>query len=307
MNTAAHQRLLIERIRALSHPMNPLPTGVRPKTPKLGPLRAVLFDVYGTLFISGSGDISLANPSHNVTALAEALAESGFLTKNPQEAARIGARLFVEEIERVHAARRAEGIAFPEVDVRRIWRAALMRLQKKSPIRGELADARIERLAVEYECRVNPVWPMPGALDALEALRGAGILLGIVSNAQFFTPLLFEAFWEKPPVDLGFDLDLCFWSWETLEAKPGDALFGKKAAEKLVARGIAPGETLYVGNDMRNDVLPAARAGFRTALFAGDKRSLRLREDDADCADIAPDAVVTEWGQVVAFFPGLKA
>ena len=207
--------------------------------------------------------------------------------------------MFVQEIERRHSARRAEGAAFPEVDVRRVWRAVLAQLHEESLIGGESTDARIERLCVEYECRVNPVWPMPGALDALKALRSAGVLLGVVSNAQFFTPLLFQAFWKKSPAELGFENDLCLWSWVSLEAKPGDALF-KKAAEELMARGIAPPETLYIGNDMRNDILPAARVGFRTALFAGDKRSLRLREDDPECANLAPDAIVSEWGQLIA-------
>jgi len=45
---------------------------------------------------------------------------------------------------------------------------------------------------------------------------------------------------------------------------------------------------------MRNDMGPAARLGFRTALFAGDARSLRRREGDPWCAGIVPDLVVTD-------------
>jgi len=52
---------------------------------------------------------------------------------------------------------------------------------------------KILRLAVEYECRVNPVWPMPAALETIETLRARGFRLGIVSNAQFYTPLIIEA------------------------------------------------------------------------------------------------------------------
>jgi putative hydrolase of the HAD superfamily len=51
---------------------------------------------------------------------------------------------------------------------------------------------------------------------------------------------------------------------------------------------------LYVGNDMLHDVLPAAAMGFRTALFAGDRRSLRRREGDARVASVTPDVVVLQ-------------
>jgi len=52
---------------------------------------------------------------------------------------------------------------------------------------------------------------------------------------------------------------------------------------------------------MLNDILPAQRIGFKTALFAGDKRSLRLRPDDARCEDIVPDIIVTDLLQLVEY------
>ena len=55
--------------------------------------------------------------------------------------------------------------------------------------------------------------------------------------------------------------------------------------------GILGKETLYVGNDMLNDIKTASLSGFRTVLFAGDRRSLRLRKDI--CQDIVPDTVIT--------------
>ena len=45
-------------------------------------------------------------------------------------------------------------------------------------------------------------------------------------------------------------------------------------------RGFPAERVLFVGNDMLNDVAAAAAVGLRTALFAGDQRSLRLREKD---------------------------
>ena len=63
-------------------------------------------------------------------------------------------------------------------------------------------------------------------------------------------------------------------------------------------RGIAPAQVLLVGNDMLNDVLPAWKTGMRTALFAGDERSLRLREGDPRLDVFGPDLVLTDLGQL---------
>ena len=50
---------------------------------------------------------------------------------------------------------------------------------------------------------------MPGAAETLAALQQRGLLLGIVSNAQFYTPLMIEALLGKPPGELGFLPELC--------------------------------------------------------------------------------------------------
>jgi putative hydrolase of the HAD superfamily len=86
---------------------------------------------------------------------------------------------------------------------------------------------------------------------------------------------------------------LLFYSYRHGQAKPGVALY-RLAAQALQLRGIPPQRALYVGNDLRNDIAPAARGGFRTALFAGDARSLRFRAEDPQCAGVAPDLVVTD-------------
>ncbi|MGI9455617.1 MAG: HAD family hydrolase, partial [Aeoliella sp.] len=184
-------------------------------------------------------------------------------------------------------------------EIREIWEEVLILFANNEWIADPLTDVDIERLAIEYEMRANPVWTMPGLEECLAAIRQAGLPLGIVSNAQFFTPQLFPALVQQNLRELGFDPELCVWSYEHRQAKPGKCLFNVTVAA-LAARSITPNETLYIGNDMRNDVAPAAQVGFRTALFAGDARSLRLREDDPLARGITPDAVVTDLRQILA-------
>ena len=128
-------------------------------------------------------------------------------------------------------------------------------------------------------------------------LRERGFLLGMVSNAQFFTPILFEALWGDSAEAFGFDPDLQYYSYQFGRGKPSLTMFDA-AAESLRKRGVAADEVVFVGNDMLNDVVPARGVGFRAALFAGDSRSLRLREEDPRVAGVVPDLVLTDLEQL---------
>lgn len=97
--------------------------------------------------------------------------------------------------------------------------------------------------------------------------------------------------------ELGLEPELQIYSYEHLHAKPGSRLYSL-AAERLDARGIEAAESLYVGNDMLNDIMPAHRIGFRTALFAGDSRSLRLRTGDPRVEGVEPDLIVTRLVEI---------
>jgi putative hydrolase of the HAD superfamily len=49
---------------------------------------------------------------------------------------------------------------------------------------------------------------------------------------------------------------------------------------------------------MLNDILPAARWGCKTALFAGDKRSYRPREAQLGATGIQADLLITDLMQI---------
>ncbi|MCF7854141.1 MAG: HAD family hydrolase [Candidatus Pacebacteria bacterium] len=293
-----HHACLVTRIRDLSHRLDPLATGSVVKRAGFDGVRAVLFDVYGTLFVSGSGDISIASDLSSEEAWTEAAMNAG-IAGDLCTAAPRALRFLHAVIREKHESAKNLGITCPEVDIREVWRKVLGMLAEQRLVSSEATDSLIEKLAVEYECLVNPVWPMPDCYAVLKHFREQGVKLGIVSNAQFYTPLLFEALLGQPVADLGVERALCMYSYRIREAKPSVNLF-KPILEVLQKTwGITPAETLYVGNDMLNDILPAAQLGCRTALFAGDRRSLRLRQDDERCRDLIPDAIVTSLRQLM--------
>lgn len=290
--------MLTERIKNLCKPMGVLSTGEQTELTKLGGIKAVLFDVYGTLLISGSGDVGTATAVDSSVALAESLAAAGF-EGDLEKAGIRGKELLREFIEHHHHLCKLCSIWHPEVDIIEIWTKVLAELHKEGLIAtGVVAEDQIKALGVEYECRVNPTWPMPDCADVLAKLTSSEAVMGIVSNAQFYTPLLFEAFMDTRVSDLGFDPELCVWSCEVGEGKPSPKLFDRVLGALMIKYGIRAEETVYVGNDMLNDISTARKAGCKTVLFAGDRRSLRWREGDDRVAGIVPDAIITELSQL---------
>ena len=291
--------MLEQIIQKNSTRLDPEPTDTEACLTQLEGVRAVLFDIYGTLFVSGSGDVGTAAAQDTAEALEEALIAAGFKGRTEKAAAE-GKNLLKKKIIASHNASRKQGILYPEVDIIEIWTQIIDQMQTENLLTTTIPNLdQIQQLALEYECRVNPVFPMPGLIDTLSQLGQRKITLGIVSNAQFYTPLMFPAFFEKSIEQLGFDPDCCIWSYKELEAKPSSALFPKVGRVLRDKYGTDLRDTLYVGNDMLNDIYCASEAGCRTALFAGDQRSLRMRENDERCLAVQPDAVITSLSQLL--------
>lgn len=276
----------------------PLPTGVEPKLNTIPGVKAVLFDVYGTLFVSGSGDVGTAAATDTAEALTQALVVAGY-EGELESAGRIGKDMLRTEILEWHKAGKEAGADFPEVEIIKVWKKIIDSLRNTETIKADESDMdQIRRLGLEYECRVNPVFPMPGSIELLHGLRDRGLPMGIVSNAQFYTPMLFSAFFEQTLEEIGFDGECCVWSYKELKAKPSAGLFPKAGKFLEKNHGIQLSDTVYVGNDMLNDIYTAKQAGCKTVLFAGDKRSLRMRETDERCTGLEPDAVITSLNQL---------
>lgn len=290
---------LVRRIAALSRPMDPLPASATPALKPLPGIKAVLLDVYGTMFISASGDIGAARNGNREDHLRDALASAGF-TCVDSEAGSLGIRLLDQFIAASHSVRRREGIEHPEVELRDIWRQVVATLLDSKSVEGPHDEEAVNALAVDFECRANPVWPMPHLRETVDDLHASGRKLGVVSNAQFYTPLTLAAFPQTGWSDGCFDEKLCAWSYKLREAKPSGRLVGSVLQTLKARDGIAPPQVLCIGNDMLNDILPAARLGCRTTLFAGDARSFRPREAELRGMNVRPDLVVTDLAQIPA-------
>ena len=273
-----------ELFRKYTRSLSPLPTGRQPTGCLDAAVKCILFDVYGTLFISDSGDIGIARSKSKKHHEIQNLIEKYHLNATSESLL----KSLYDCIEKKHLWSRQKGIDFPEIEIDAIW-MEILNMEDRSSAR---------QFALEFELIVNPVYPMPHLKDVLASLKKRQIAMGIISNAQFHTLYLFDWFLNGSPQHLGFNVELLFLSYRLKHAKPSGKLFDL-AAEKLKQMGIPGSSVLYVGNDMRNDIMPAKKTGFQTALFAGDKRSLRLREDDPLCKSVVPDLVITDLLQLL--------
>ncbi len=271
----------------------PLPTRLQPAGRLEPEITCIMFDLYGTLFISGSGDIDVSrrDAAQSNDALTHLLRR--FNLDRPPDAMLTA---YLKTIEAEHARLRGKGIDYPEVKIDRIWQQVL----------GFTDRAVAREFAEAFEQLANPTAPMPHLTALLTACRKAHLQMGIISNAQFYTPLLFKRHLKVNTATCGFNPDFVFYSYRHGYAKPSLYMF-KAARDRLAARNIAPHQTLYVGNDMRNDIYPAHQIGFQAALFAGDARSLRLRSSDPRCAGLSPDLTVTGLDQLIPHLARTRA
>lgn len=222
-------------------------SALEPKPAPWSEFRAVIFDVYGTLLIAPAGGVN-PDPAADPV-LRRILAQFG------HEAPESPSTELHAAVLRHHA---AAAVPFPEIDLRVLWREVL------SLEPGSDTTALVEAI----ESAWHPSQPMPGAAAFIQRLARSGISLGLLSNAQCNT---LPALGELKEL---FAPELNILSYHHGIAKPAPALFDM-LRDRLAGRGIPPAETLVIGNDPLHDIVPAAAAGFKTALFTGHPASFR--------------------------------
>ncbi|SBN61820.1 haloacid dehalogenase superfamily, subfamily IA, variant 1 with third motif having Dx(3-4)D or Dx(3-4)E [Curtobacterium sp. 9128] len=122
---------------------------------------------------------------------------------------------------------------------------------------------------------VEPADLYDDALSTLDTVRDAGFLVGIAGNQPIGI--------ERQLAAAGFVADFVASSQAWGTEKPSSAFF-----DRIVERtGTTPDRILYVGDRLDNDVLPARRAGMRTAFIRrGPWGHLHAGRPEAKLADV---------------------
>jgi putative hydrolase of the HAD superfamily len=276
----------------------------------LSDVRAVIFDVYGTLINYWREEMGHEPERRNlfIDACEKVSGMFGFTDylreMNPEAPPQntlydLYCGLIALRRERAPQA----GITNPEIKIEEVWSIILKMLERHGyrpeGIPGAKDDlSRYVAYAYNFYSLGRRLYP--GVTAALTGLRDASIVLGIVSNAQFYTPIDLTLLIRDQSAgiheDLNelFDPDFTIFSYEWGAAKPDMLLFGK-LYDALYERHILPQQTVFVGNDLVLDVEPAAAAGMKTALFTGDRWSAYFHEQEGK---ILPDIVFSSFDEL---------
>jgi len=284
--------------------MRPVPTLLKPFVRKDPAIKAFIFDVYGTLLISASGDIdeSIFSTDNIYRALNSAGIQVDSSVKDQAMLLAEVLEEFRQTVRDYHDKERTEELPFPEVDVLQIWEKIILTREKQNQLvlDGPLC---IKCFTFVFEVLSNRIYPMPGMKELLNQLSAQSYPLGIVSNAQFYTPVIMNFFLHdtisEDEAVSPFDPDLTIFSYKYMRSKPDMFLFELLKEQCKRKYDLFADEILFIGNDMYRDIYPAFLAGFKTALFAGDTKSLRLRQEKPELKKIVPDYIITDLMQLI--------
>lgn len=271
------------------------------------PVRAVLWNVYGTLLAIPGGELQFEHPMAFVTdaALDKVIQEFKFwpaMHRQPGAPATQLKAMYDRALTTLKMVG-SGGEKYPEVQSERVWEEVVKKLRDykfDAAVLGGMPDF-VQKLAYFYHASIQGTGPYPGAADAFRLVAERGKLQGLLADGQCFTPAqLTRGLRQQDP---GFDLcafvptDLRILSAAKKAKKPSPTLF-EAAVDALAARGVSPSEILHVGSSLHRDIAPAKKTGMRTALFAGDKNSLDAARDEVKAPDTRPDVLLTELPQI---------
>jgi FMN phosphatase YigB (HAD superfamily) len=212
-------------------------------------IRAVIFDIYGTLLEVGppppDADSRWLRLWRDVLHIEPSLSRLEFSIASSKV------------IARHHEDARARGIPWPEI----YWPSVVTEIV---PELAQLPCHSQEEFLLRQIQTGHTTRMTAETANSVRWLKEHQCLLGIASNAQAYTVReLCEALaTHKLGTDL-FEPDLRFWSFEHGFSKPDPHVFQILTA-RLVARGISPRETLMVGDRLDNDIAPAKAHGWQT-------------------------------------------
>jgi putative hydrolase of the HAD superfamily len=216
-------------------------------------IRAVIFDIYGTL-------LEVGPPPTDADLRWERLFRDRLHSDPPLS--RLDFSIASSRvIARRHEAARARGIPWPEVHWPSVVTevvpelARLPRRDQEEFLFRQIRTGHTTHLTAETAA-------------ALRWLKEQECPLGVASNAQAYTLREVEAALSDHALGMDlFERNLCFWSFEHGFGKPDPHVFQILTA-RLAALGISPRDTLMVGDRLDNDIEPARAHGWQTWLLS---------------------------------------
>lgn len=281
----------------------------RPHLVRLSRVRAVLWNVYGTLLAVTGGELYLEHPQKLLMDLAldktvQEFKMWGSMTRKPGQPAEYMAQIYSQVLAEQKGVT-VGGERHPEVSVERVWEAIVKKLIQKdyrwdTNFFGALNEYA-RKIAYFFHVSLQGYACYPGAAAALRAVAAAGLEQGLLADGQSFTCVQLQRGLAAQDADLKLDEvippELRTLSYETRARKPSERIF-RQALHTLTEKGIKPDEILHVGSRLTLDLVPAKKLGMKTALFAGDRASLQATPEQLKEPASRPEVLLTELEQI---------
>jgi hypothetical protein len=281
----------------------------RPHLVRLPQVRAVTWNVYGTLLCIAGGDLAFEHAQEFVMDLALDKTIQEFkmwssMSRKPGQPA--------EYMRQIYNLVLVEQRALPggvekhaEVAADKLWEAILKKLLQKdyrfdAGFYGSLNEFS-RKVAYFFHASLQGTTAYPGAADALRHVHECGIAQGLLADGQCFTTVQLQRGLAAQAADVPLDdwipPELRSLSFELRGRKPSERLF-RHSLGALAQRGITSDQVLHVGSRLQQDLIPARRLGMKTALFAGDRASLVATPEQLKEPLSRPDVLLTELTQI---------
>jgi FMN phosphatase YigB (HAD superfamily) len=285
------------------------PPRAKPHVKPMPEIRAVLWNVYGTLLAIPGGELWFTHPNQFVmdVALDKTVQEFkmwGSMSRKPGQPCEYLGQMYGKVLDEQRTVP-GGGERYPEVLSERVWEAIIKKLLQKdyrfdAGFFGSLNELS-EKVAYFFHASLQGTACYDGATAALRAVKDAGLVQGLLADGQCFTKVQLQRGLTRQDanarLDELLDADLCVLSTEVRGKKPSERLF-KPALAALGQHSITPAQVLHVASRMQQDLIPARRMGMRTALFAGDRGSLQATPEQLKDQTTRPDVLLTELQQI---------
>ncbi len=285
---------------------------VKPHLVRLTQVRAVTWNIYGTLLAISGGDLVFQHQNDFImnVALDKTVQEFKMwasMSRKPGQPADYMKVIYDQALDEQRIA--PPGERFPEIVADRVWESILKKLFHKdykfdANFYGSLNEYS-RKVAFFFHASLQGTCAYPGAAAALRHVADAGLAQGFLADAQSFTAVQLQrglAAQEPVNLDEAVPADLRALSCEVRGRKPSERLFRHSLAQ-LAKRGIEPSQVLHVGSRVTQDIIPAKRLGMKTALFAGDRASLQATAEQLKDGPGRPDVLLSELTQLSEVVP----
>jgi FMN phosphatase YigB (HAD superfamily) len=289
----------------------------KPHLVRLANVRAVTWNLYGTLLAIGGGELYLEHPQAFImeVALDKTIQEFKMwasMSRKPGQPTDYLRQVYADLVAQQRILP-GDTEKYPEVAADRMWDTFIKRLLQKdykfnAAFYGSLNEFS-RKVAYFFHASLQGVAAYPEAATALRQVKKQGLHQAIVGDGQCFSLMQLQRCLGQQDssvkLDELIDQDACALSYEVRARLPSDKVF-RHALATFAEHDISADQVLHVGSRVAFDVVPARRLGMKTALFAGDKASLQATPDQLKEPASRPDVLLTELSQIDDVIPCLS-